>query len=871
MYYTIPEGELCITESGKSGKCILIINCSTALALITKRGKPKVCSFQGKIPIVCCEDVVSSTTSIAANKCSEYKKLKTPIGKHCLPANKYPTLTGCDTRPLEFPHVAILGYGNSHNPEWLCGGSLISENFILTAAHCISSSYGNISAVKLGMHQIREPDKFIKFFTVKNTYPHPQYDPMQSYHDIALIELDNSADIKSGIKPACLYTSKELSKKSFTGIGWEASEFHYNSDILQKTKLRNASRKKCAKFYKGKVKFRNGFIDNWQICAKNRESKANTCQDNSGDPIHLRQGKHVRDSVRTIIGITSVGIRCGTVPAIYTRISHYVPWIESIVWPDTNEQEMKEIGYIFSGYVIVVKLGVRKISEDSIYKQTFEVENTYVHPEYDQFQSYHDIALIQLDRSPYIISAVKPACLHTSKWLPSNYFTGTGWGATEFAAYSDTLQKVKLRHVSYNRCAGFYRGRIKLPYGLMHDRQMCADGGGTGADTCQGDSGGPIQLPRDENVRGSLYTIIGCSIVPSVYTRISRCSTTLLYTQYELLLIIPEGEVCITDSGKKGKCLLIENCSTALTLVRDNGRPKICSFQRNTPIVCCENVISRTLSVATRKCVEYKRSKSSARQKRSINDEISDIFGIGGQDAKPSEFPHMAILGYGNSTDTKWLCGGSLISENFVLTAAHCIYSQYGNVSIVKLGLHQISKTNAFIQLFRVKNAYQHPEYNPLENYHDIALIELDHSANINSDVKPACLHISKQLPNNSFTGTGWGATELYGDNSDILQRVNLSYVSYNNCASFYKGQKKLPKGIIDDWQICADGGGAKADTCQGDSGGPIQLLRDENEKDSLYTIIGITSFGLKCAIVPAIYTRISYYISWIESIVWPN
>ncbi|KAK9737522.1 Trypsin [Popillia japonica] len=329
-----------------------------------------------------------------------------------------------------------------------------------------------------------------------------------------------------------------------------------------------------------------------------------------------------------------------------------------------------------------------------------------------------------------------------------------------------------------------------------------------------------------------------------------------------------EGEICITNSGKRGKCVPIEKCWAALALVQNRGRPQVCTFQGRSPIVCCEDVVSRTQSIATKKCLEYKKPKFPIR-----DDDISTtgIGAIGGVDAKPLEFPHMAILGYGNPYDIRWLCGGSLISENFVLTAAHCLYSRYGNVAIIKLGLHQISETNRFIQTFTVKNTYQHPEYNPFQSYHDIALLELDHPANINAGVKPACLHTSKQLPSNAFTGTGWGATELYGDNSDILQKVNLIYVSYNKCAGFYKGRSKLPYGLVDDWQICADGGGARADTCQGDSGGPIQLPRDENVIDSLYTIIGITSVGIKCAIVPAIYTRISYYVPWIESIVWPN
>ncbi|KAK9737521.1 Regulatory CLIP domain of proteinase [Popillia japonica] len=363
---------------------------------------------------------------------------------------------------------------------------------------------------------------------------------------------------------------------------------------------------------------------------------------------------------------------------------------------------------------------------------------------------------------------------------------------------------------------------------------------------------------------------------------------------------LQEDEICVTNSGKPGKCVLIEKCPAALALVRNRGRPQVCSFQGRSPIVCCENVVSRTQSIAAKKCLLYTKPNLITTESRIPEDVLT---AVGGEDAEPLEFPHMAILGYGDPNDTKWLC-----CENFVLTAAHCIYTRYGNVAIIKLGVHQISETNMFVQTFRVKNTYQHPQYNSLLSYHDIALLELDQFADILFGVRPACLHTSKQLPSNSFTGTGWGATELYGDNSDILQKVNLSYVPTNKCARFYnrrnklpnglnddwqicadgggasggllnfteitatsyRKRNKLPNGLNDDWQICADGGGARADTCQGDSGGPIQLPRDENVTD-LYTIIGITSFGIKCAIVPAVYTRISYYVPWIESIVWPN
>ncbi|KAK9737486.1 Trypsin [Popillia japonica] len=65
---------------------------------------------------------------------------------------------------------------------------------------------------------------------------------------------------------------------------------------------------------------------------------------------------------------------------------------------------------------------------------------------------------------------------------------------------------------------------------------------------------------------------------------------------------------------------------------------------------------------------------------------------------------------------------------------------------------------------------------------------------------------------------------------------------------------------------MCAGSLQGRGDTCQGDSGGPLQV---KLEGTNLYTVLGVTSFGIKCGLLPAVYTRVSYYVPWIESIVW--
>ncbi|KAJ3641626.1 hypothetical protein Zmor_028122 [Zophobas morio] len=265
---------------------------------------------------------------------------------------------------------------------------------------------------------------------------------------------------------------------------------------------------------------------------------------------------------------------------------------------------------------------------------------------------------------------------------------------------------------------------------------------------------------------------------------------------------------------------------------------------------------------AEAKCEEYKHR---VKKRASI---ITYVFG--GTAYLGKEFPHMAILGYGIPEKIDWLCGGSLISDQFVLTAAHCLVtSNLGDLIRVRLGeldLQSVSD-DANPQDFGISGKIVHPNYHPPSQYNDIALLKLDRQVQFSDYIAPICLQVNRNLPNANFIATGWGRTELGGSQSDILMKVDLEYFPNEVCQRNYDdvALESLSRGIVDDTQICAGSRQEEKDTCQGDSGWPLQI-RD----DALY-LVGITSFGKACGVVnsPAVYTRVSYYVPWVEGIVW--
>ncbi len=243
-----------------------------------------------------------------------------------------------------------------------------------------------------------------------------------------------------------------------------------------------------------------------------------------------------------------------------------------------------------------------------------------------------------------------------------------------------------------------------------------------------------------------------------------------------------------------------------------------------------------------------------------IDDQISVPQIVGGTEATANEFPWQILLTY---SGLNAYCGGSIIHETWILTAAHCVYGTSPAALTVVAGIHDRTSdsANPYLQRRSIKSITIHPSYNDSTLDYDIALIELQSAMTLTTQVVPIQLASSSdsRLYNNGtlLTVSGWGHIAYGGSAAIKLRKVNVPVVSSITCNSAY--------GSITDRMFCAGNvASGGIDSCQGDSGGPI-FVND----NGTYKLTGIVSSGNGCAWpgYPGIYTHVVNLRPWIESI----
>ncbi|XP_050079173.1 serine protease snake-like, partial [Anopheles maculipalpis] len=243
---------------------------------------------------------------------------------------------------------------------------------------------------------------------------------------------------------------------------------------------------------------------------------------------------------------------------------------------------------------------------------------------------------------------------------------------------------------------------------------------------------------------------------------------------------------------------------------------------------------------------------------------------VGVEQAKYGEFPHHALLGFPkqrNQDEIEYSCGGTLISDQQILTAAHCF--AYGEPTVVRLGEYDTTFDAGDECESDIASVQKHPNYRFSRSYDDIALVRLKYPILLTKNIRPACLWETEERNITRYIATGFGYMEAYNPvQSTVMMKVQLDEFPVGECVKAFKGDRKFKNGIKDG-QLCIGSIVEGRDTCQGDSGGPIQVVT--NSKSCSYGLVAITSTGGICGIgnSKAVYTKVSHYIDWIEDNVW--
>ncbi|KAF6096411.1 serine protease 12 [Phyllostomus discolor] len=241
---------------------------------------------------------------------------------------------------------------------------------------------------------------------------------------------------------------------------------------------------------------------------------------------------------------------------------------------------------------------------------------------------------------------------------------------------------------------------------------------------------------------------------------------------------------------------------------------------------------------------------------------------VGGKNSLRGGWPWQASLRLRSPRgDGRLLCGATLLSSCWVLTAAHC-FKRYGNGTrsyAVRLGDHHTLVPEESEEEVAVQQIVLHPEYRPDSSDYDIALVQLrgprGRCARLGSHVLPACLPLWRERPQRTAPRcyiTGWGDTgRAY---SRTLQQAAIPLLPKRVCQERYQGR-------FTGRMLCAGNlqGHRRVDSCQGDSGGPLVCERP----GAGWVVFGVTSWGYGCRAQdsPGVYTKVSAFVPWIKSV----
>ncbi|XP_018095765.2 transmembrane protease serine 9 [Xenopus laevis] len=534
---------------------------------------------------------------------------------------------------------------------------------------------------------------------------------------------------------------------------------------------------------------------------------------------------------------------------------------------------------------VTVFFGSHKIDQPDDNEVSIAVKRVYNNPTYHNEGDSGDISLIELVKEVTYTNYILPVCLPDANvTFPRGlkcWVTGFGNIKSDSILPSPkTLQEVAVPLIGATECDGYYQTPTSAGTSTLrvHNDMICAGYLNGGKDSCQGDSGGPLVCSTGYQwfLAGVVSFGEGCGepYRPGVYTLLTK------YNDW-IASIVRDISVNVKSATFSGPIISLNNTApaiiastlhiswitTILLLFGGNRNRKLHPSQETR---CCHTDKMRLCLWAVAGCCLLAGCTVTAASSGCGQPIFSDRI-VGGNNAVFGKWPWQASILNQNSH----VCGGSLVSSNWVVSAAHCFPRSFKIENLrVLLGCNSLTNLTSEAVITRVKRVITYPLYKGDGSSGDISLVEMESPIIYSSYILPICVPFQNDdFPSGKMCWvTGWGdiQTDVSLPPPYSLQEVEVPLISASSCNNMYHYNSDLDpatKLVFED-MICAGYPEGQKDACQGDSGGPLAC-----KSGNSWFLTGTVSWGDGCAEPnrPGVYTKVSSFSFWINQYISLN